>query len=417
MYFGLPFDHAESLTNGDYVLGTYLVTGVTGENSLNKLGMFAIGQSTGTWMPVPGITKKMVEEHQGRVVGCYPVPSESNDSYILRVAFPFSNIGASISMMLTTLAGNDASTALCARLIDVELIGKATSAFAGPRFGVDGIRELTGVKDRPVVMNMIKPCTGFPAEAGAEFFYASGSGGVDLIKDDELMGNTSFSSVASRVREYGKAAARIKQETGKAPLYIPNVTDRHDRMRDNIKAAIDGGAKGVMVNFVFTGLDSLAALTDEFGGKVMFLAHGAGIGVMTGSPQGLSVPLLLGRLGRLAGADAVVTLYPLGLGGEGFLDLQFTVQRHKLPMSGLKPVMSVVGGGVTPLTVPFAVKNFGADIIIAVGGGIQGHPNGATAGAKAMMQAVDATMKGQCLEDAAKDHAELAAALKRWGAK
>ncbi len=86
-------------------------------------------------------------------------------------------------------------------------------------------------------------------------------------------------------------------------------------------------------------------------------------------------------------------------------------------MSGLKPVMSVVGGGVTPLTVPFAVKNFGADIIIAVGGGIQGHPNGATAGAKAMMQAVDATMKGQCLEDAAKDHAELAAALKRWGAK
>ena len=417
MFYGLPFDNPESIYGGDYVLGTYFVTGVTGDDALNKLGMFAVGQSTGTWMPVPGITKQMVEDHQGRVVGCYPVPAQEPGAYVLRVAFPYSNIGGSISMLLTTLAGNDASTALCAKLIDVELVGKAKEAFHGPHFGIDGVRKLTGVYDRPIVMNMIKPCTGFPATAGAEFFYASGSGGVDIIKDDELMGNTSFNSVADRVREYGKAQARIAAERGKAPIYLPNVTDRHDRMRDNIKAAIDGGAKGVMVNFVFTGLDSLAALTSEFGDKVMFLAHAAGVGVMTGYPQGLSTSLLLGRLGRLAGADAVVTLYPLGMGGEGFQELQMTVQKHRLPLGDVKQVLTVVGGGVTPLTVPFAVKSFGKDIIIAVGGGIQGHPDGATAGARAMMAAVDATMRGVSLEDAAKDSPELGRAMARWGKK
>ena len=37
-----------------------------------------------------------------------------------------------------------------------------------------------------------------------------------------------------------------------------------------------------------------------------------------------------------------------------------------------------------------------------------------SAGAKAMRQAVDATMEGKTLEEYAKTHEELAAALKQW---
>jgi ribulose-bisphosphate carboxylase large chain len=45
------------------------------------------------------------------------------------------------------------------------------------------------------------------------------------------------------------------------------------------------------------------------------------------------------------------------------------------------------------------------------GGGVHGHPDGSTAGAKAMMQALHAAMAGIPLEQAAKENKELARAL------
>lgn len=35
---------------------------------------------------------------------------------------------------------------------------------------------------------MIKPCTGYTPEVGAKLFFEAAAGGVDIIKDDELIG-------------------------------------------------------------------------------------------------------------------------------------------------------------------------------------------------------------------------------------
>ena len=43
-----------------------------------------------------------------------------------------------------------------------------------------------------------------------------------------------------------------------------------------------------------------------------------------------------------------------------------------------------------------------------------GHPGGATAGAKAMRQAIDIVMNGEDFESAAKDKKELSEALSLW---
>lgn len=418
-YFALPFDHRESLEGGDYVVATYLACGLPEEKVLSKVGGFAVGQSLGTWVAVPGITPEMVRDHQARIVGCYPVSSPEEGNYLLQIAFPRENVGVSFAMLLTALVGNDAATAIRAKLIDLELVGQAAGAYLGPRHGIDGIRRATGVYGRPLVMNMIKPCTGYPPEVGADFFYASGRGGVDLIKDDELMGGTTgFSDVAGRVKAYHAVARRIAEETGRAPLYLPNITDRPERMRENARAALEAGAKGVMVNFVPAGFDALAALTDEFGRDLFFLGHFAGAGIIvSGMDQGITVPVLLGRLPRMAGADAVVTMYAAGGKGSGYLDLLRTVQAHRLPLGKLNPVLSVVGGGVTPLNVPALYRDFGPDVILAVGGGIQGHPQGATAGARAMMRAVTAVVKGKELTEAGMDSPELRCALEYWGPK
>jgi ribulose-bisphosphate carboxylase large chain len=80
----------------------------------------------------------------------------------------------------------------------------------------------------------------------------------------------------------------------------------------------------------------------------------------------------------------------------------------------LKPVLPVASGGLHPRLVPALMETFGNDFVIQAGGGIHGHPEGTVAGAKAMRQAVDATLYGKTLEEYSKTHKELSLALKQW---
>ena len=413
MYFELPYDNTTSISNEDYVIATYLAFGITNAEALKKAGQFATGQSIGTWLPLPGITQDMVDNWQARVLAVYTVPADEPIT-LLRIGFPRHNFASNFAMMLTSMVGNDVSTALSIKLIDLELTQKALDAYAGPRQGIEGFRAITGVYDRPLVLNMIKPCLGYPPEQGAELFFQSGLGGVDLIKDDELFGNTSISSVVGRIKAYNQKAKELKSQTGKAPVYIVNITDTPKRMREAAKAAIDEGAKAAMVNFVSTGIDALAELTEEFGKELCFLAHYAGVGVMNSKSLGISGPVMLGVIPRLAGADSVMTMYAGAEDSPGLMECLQAVQKQKLPMGGLKPVMTALGGGITPLSIGSTVDIFGNDIILGVGGAIQGHPMGTTAGAKAVMDALDAAVEGKELTQAAADSPELQAAIDIW---
>jgi len=57
----------------------------------------------------------------------------------------------------------------------------------------------------------------------------------------------------------------------------------------------------------------------------------------------------------------------------------------------------------------------GKDVVIQAGGGVHGHPDGTISGARAMRQAVDATLKKIPLKKYAKTHEELRKALEKWG--
>ena len=413
MYFDLPFDNGVSIADEDFVIATYLAYGISNEAALTKAGAFATGQSVGTWLPLPGVTRDMVENWQARVLAVYPLPTEE-PATLLRVAFPRQNFADSFAMMMTALVGNDVSTALRVKLIDLELTKKALDAFAGPRQSIEGWRRATGVYGRPLVLNMIKPCIGFSPETGAEMFYQSGLGGVDLIKDDEVLGNTSISGVSGRLKAYLTAADRLKEETGKAPVYIVNITDTPKRMREHARAVVEHGGKAAMVNFVSTGADALRELTEEFGDSLCFLAHYAGAGMLNGPQLGVSGGVLLGVLARLAGADSVMTMFVNRTGTNELYECLETVQKQKLPMGGIKPVMTALGGGITPLSIGETMETFGNDVILGVGGAVQGHPLGTTAGAKAVMAALHGAMEGKSLDEIAASSSELDAAVRAW---
>lgn len=415
-YMTDPYGRREALS-GDYVIATYRVYGITPDNALDKLGNFAVGQTVGTWIKVPGITDEMVEKYQARVLEFELVQSDPCMQFLAKVAFPTANFGGSFAAMLTGLLGNDVSTSLEVRLVNLEFVNKAASDLGYRKKAetpIEKLRRITGVSDRPLILNMIKPCVGFSPETGADFFREVALGGVDLIKDDELLTNPSYSEVEKRVLAYGKAAREAANETGKETIYLPNITDRPKKMRDHARAIIESGAKACLINFMFTGLDAFAEICEEFGDDLFVMGHYAGIGIMNGPTSGIKNSVYLGTLARLAGADAVMTMFTGNNSGLAKMDYYQNVQQQMCPMPGIDKVVTTVGGGINPCHIPGIVNDLGNDVIIGVGGAIQGHPMGATRGAEAVMAAVQAAGKGQSLEEASLTCESLKMALDLW---
>ena len=60
-----------------------------------------------------------------------------------------STLGSSLAMLLTTAIGNDPSTSIAMRLVDIEVPPDFVAGFPGPRFGMAGWRRVTGVERPP----------------------------------------------------------------------------------------------------------------------------------------------------------------------------------------------------------------------------------------------------------------------------
>ncbi len=415
--FDLPFCRRENLL-GDYFVASYIISGLDYSNAMSKASQFAVGQSVGTWVKVPGITTEMIEKYQARVVEVNVINpnTEYNECLVLlKVAFPSINFGGSFTMMLTSMVGNDVSTALKVRLIDIEIIGNAANEFVSPKKNIDDLRKIAGVKEkRPLVLNMIKPCLGFSAEAGAELFREVALGGVDLIKDDELLGNTKYNTIKNRCDAYIKASKQAYETTGKPTIYLPNISGSPKDMIDNAKAAIDAGAKACLVNYVLGGIDSGKDLVEEFGDKLFIMGHYAGVACFDGESSGISDSVMLGILPRLSGLNAIMTMYPNFNDPKSVNNFIKTVQSQKLDIPNLNPIVSAIGGGITPINQKQVQSLVGPDSIIGIGGAIQGHPLGTTAGAKTAMNAVKASFNGIELNELAKTDSALQTAISLW---
>ena len=411
-----PFGRPEEL-NEPAVVATYLASGTSYGEVLARAGSFAVGQSIGTWVEVPGISEGMIRHYQARVLSVMEAGPEAEDMcsrFVLRIAFPMVNFGGSLTMLLTALVGNDVSTALRARLVDLEFVCGGTENFSGPSKGIAELRELTGVWDRPLVLNMIKPCAGFTPAEGAKLFEQVALGGVDLIKDDELLASPDYNPVLERYRAYAETAKAVFEKTGRRPLYLPNLSGTPSQVMECAAALCDAGAKACLVNFVFGGLDTLLELTRRFGDRLFILGHYAGAAVMSGRDSGIANHVMLGVLPRLAGAHGVMTMAPQMDVPATLFDFWRTVQAQRLPMGPLAPMTATVGGGITPVSQAVYQRELGADAIIGIGGAIQGHPMGARAGAQAAMAAVKATAQGIPLREAAVCCEPLAQALRLW---
>jgi 2,3-diketo-5-methylthiopentyl-1-phosphate enolase len=415
----------DGIEREDFIIATYYVSTERGVESVKYAAALAVEQTTGTWTPVPGETEEVRFNHMGRLVGIYEIPAHIGElppevkrrEFLIRIAFPHRNFGPNFAMQLTTVLGN-VSYMGHLKLMDIEYPESYLKEFKGPKFGVQGIRDLLGVQDRPLLNNMIKPCTGLTAQQTADLAYEVALGGVDIIKDDELVADAAHCPLIDRVKAVMPAIKRADEEKGETTIYTFNITDRVDKLRDNALRAIDAGANGLMVNTWTVGLDAARMLSEDPEINVPILSHPDLQGALAVSDySGMSVELANAKLPRLAGLDMAIILSSYGkfpFNWDAFVKDTYAMLT---PWKHVKPMMPMPGGGTTQGHVAELYNQFGKDIIIAAGGGVIGHPNGPVAGGKAFRQAIDATVAGISLQDAAQDpkNEEFRVAAEIWG--
>jgi 2,3-diketo-5-methylthiopentyl-1-phosphate enolase len=428
-YDAEPYALPEGIDFEKHVIATYYVEFPKELDVVSLAPVIAIEQSTGTWTPVPGETPEVRAKHVAKVINVfeapyyeYMVPDDvKNRQWIVQLAFPASNIENQIPMLLTACLGN-ISMAGRLKLLELRMPKAILAGYQGPKFGIDGIYKALGIpknKRRPLLNNMIKPCSGYPTKVGAELFYQAAAGGCDVIKDDELIADMEYNRVLDRVKLYMKAEKRVFEETGEHTLYTVNVTDRLPKMFDLAKRVVDAGGNALMVNYLAIGPEAMRTLAEDPDINVPILAHMDCAGAYYMSPHhGVASHIILGKLPRLAGADTVVV--PFAMGGKApYLPERFkqVVQSLTYPFGDLKPMMPMPSGGITPINVEAIYNVLGKEVMIGSGGGVHAHPDGPIAGGRAFRQAIEAAMSYIPAMEYGKDHEELGKALGIWGVK
>lgn len=406
----------EEIDPDKYVTTTYYVE-PSPEVSLIEAGMHIAAEgSIGTWTAV-----KTAEPL--RLAGKVFKMEGKNGGGFVHIAYPLDLFDweSGLSHILSIIAGNVFGLAAFknVRLTDFHLPKEVVRLFSGPKFGVDGVRAIVGtVKEkRPHLGTIIKPKVGQNPRETAQVAYEAAIGGVDFIKDDETLTNQKFCPLEDRVTNVMEALDKAEEETGRRALYALNITADYDKMLKYVDSALAHGANCIMVDFLCTGLSALRSLAEDPSVKVPIHVHRCMHAAMTRNRQHGIHMLVLAKLVRLAGGDQLHAGTAAGkMEKPGKIEELKTIYNSlRGDWCDLKPTMPVASGGVHPALVPFNIETLGTDLVINAGGGIHGHPWGTRAGARAMKQAIEATMKNIPLEIYAGDHPELKEALSYWG--
>ncbi|OBR64777.1 2,3-diketo-5-methylthiopentyl-1-phosphate enolase [Paenibacillus oryzae] len=383
----------------------------------------AVGLTVGSWTELPEAQKAEMEKHLGKVVSVEVFEAQDGAAGTryadIAIAYPDINFSRDLPALLVTVFGKLSMDGKI-RLIDLEVSQHFASAFPGPKFGLEGVRNLLGVHDRPLLMSIFKSVVGYDLANLQEQFYRQALGGVDLIKDDEILFENPLTPLEKRVEACMEAAAKAQSETGQKLLYAVNLTGPTSRLAEQARKAIAAGANALLFNVLAYGFDVLHELSSDPTISVPIAAHPAMAGAIYPSPHyGISASLLLGKLMRLAGADLV--LFPSPYGSVVMPREENMAVKDALlaPLHGLKTSFPVPSAGIHPGLVPLILKDFGRDVVVNAGGGIHGHPGGTAAGGRAFRQAIDAAGAGIPLREAASTpgHEALLAAIEAWGVR
>ncbi len=342
----------------------YRLTCAAGETPEEKARGIAFEQTVE--LPPECVADDVLE----RVVGRVESLESSDGASVARIVYPLDAVGEELPQLLNLLFGN---ISMKSGILIEAVEWPKVDFLPGPRFGVEGVRELCGVESRrPLLCAALKPL-GLSPEELAEICRTLALAGVDVIKDDHSLADQPWARFDRRVDLCQRAVVEANGESGGSTLYFPNLTGRFDELRSRLDTAQNAGCRGVMMSPMVLGLDvarELIASTD-----LAVLGHPALTGTFFGAEHGIAPEVLLGELFRLIGCDGVI--YP-NVGGRFVFDESDCVRindRLRRPLVDSRPALPTPGGGIDTSRVAEWVSRYGPDTLFLIGTSLYRQPD------------------------------------------
>jgi ribulose-bisphosphate carboxylase large chain len=372
----------DSVNENDNFIATYELEGAV---SLRDAAWeLAIGQSVGN----PNVRNKwesdeMFANYSAKVLG-----NESELAKIKRgiinIAFPIVNTNwkedGITQLMVQVMGGQlDIDNVKYCRLLNLKFPEKVTSCFLGPKYGITGIRDFLGVHDKPLLGGIVKPKTGITPDILLKLVQELVEGGVNFIKEDEILSNPEFCPISVRVpliMDYIKS-------TGKKVVYAVCINSDFPYVIDRVKQVYELGGNAVHINF-WNGLGVYKAVR-ELDLPIFVHFQKSGDKILTDINHRFSISFDV--ICQLAGMMGVDFIHAGMWGGYSSTDTdELTTILDTLHKHNVMPALSC---GMHPGIVNAIKQKFGNEFMANTGGAIHGHPGGSLNGAIAMRSAID----------------------------
>jgi len=323
-----------------------------------RAGAIALEQSVE--MPLAAIDDDFV---LARIVGrVVDVRETAQGLFEVRIALSPETVARDPGHLMNMLFGNT-SLHEDVTLVDVEFAPDLVAAFGGPRHGVAGLRRRARACVRALTCSALKP-QGLGSDRLAELAERFARGGVDYVKDDHGLADQSYSPFAARVQAISRRLRSLASADGHRTGYIPSLSGSLDAMRRQILIAQQEDIDVVMVAPMIAGLANIHQLVQEHP-AFAFVAHPA----MAGAAR-IAPPLLIGKIFRMIGIDAVIFPNHGGRFGYSAETCRRLAAAALGELAGLRPCMPVPAGGMSRERVPEMLDFYGPDIMLLIGGAL-----------------------------------------------
>jgi ribulose 1,5-bisphosphate carboxylase large subunit-like protein len=381
-------------TSDNYFVATYFLESKT--TLRDAAWELAIGQSVGN----PNVRSQWESEDLFRVHSVIILADEAElrtvTSGTVKFAFPMANIdmhGDGVSQLLCHLMGGqmDIDNVVKCHLNDLVIPDHVIQMYFNmPKYGITGTRLKTGVVHTPLLGGIVKPKVVDKIDTLVAMVNEMIEGGVNFIKEDEIMANPFSCPLKTRV----KTISKIIEQTNVVYTYCINGDDVIDRA----KQVFELGGRGIHVNF-WSGLGSYNAIR-KLNMNMFIHFQKSGDKVLTNPNHDFHIKWdVICYLAGIMGVDSIHA----GMWGGYMSDNDYALDRT-LSILRKRNVIPALSCGMHPGLIDAINEKFGVDYMANVGGALHGHPGGTKAGAKAMRQAIDKTY-GE----------EYTAAITKWG--
>ncbi|TLP48267.1 ribulose 1,5-bisphosphate carboxylase [Cohaesibacter sp. CAU 1516] len=291
-----------------------------------------------------------------------------------RVAYHIDAVGREFPQFLNVMLGN-ASILKGVKAIAIEANEDVRDRFPGARYGVEGLRALTGRKSGGYVCPVIKP-QGSSAERLAHLCYLTARAGADIVKEDHGLCNQDAAPFRLRVKLAAAAVNRANAERAEEgettkSLYFASIGGHGDQVRELAYYAQEVGAHGVLIIPGLLGFDAMNRLAQDPDFNLPIMAHPSHLGpYVLSEDTGYGHGMLFGDLMRLAGAD--ISVFPNHGGRFGFSveECEAIVASCRSKDGPGRAILPSPGGGMSLDRLADMKKLYGEDCVYLLGGSL-----------------------------------------------